>query len=301
MTEVLTTALGFFAVIFVGYFMKSKGILKLEDKDLLGKILLNVCLPSVIVMSFQGFVFDSSLIAAFFLGMLANILGVFTGFALTKKADHQTRGLFMFLSAGYNIGIFTIPFVSSFFSSAAVLSVMIFDVGNAIFVMGTTAAIVGGLLNNERGNPLPSIAKKMLKSVNIWAYIVMITLVTLGIPIPSAVFSVFSIPASATSCLAMLMVGIMLEFKINSQEKKELFSLLLVRFGYSFLVAACMYFLLPFDLEVRKALMIGVLSPMSTASMVFAQDFGCKPSIVGGAGTFAILISMVLIVSVSLL
>lgn len=300
MEEILTTASGFFIMIFIGYLLKKVGIVKLEDKDFLGKILLNVCLPAVIVMSFQSFEFDLSLVIAFFIGSICNLLGIFVGYLMSRKKEKDGQALLMMLTSGYNIGIFTIPFVSSFFTPMAVLSVLMFDVGNAIFVMGITAAIVNGVLNNEKGNPIPAILDKMRKSVTILTYVAMFTLLGIGIDIPDYVFSVASIPANATSFLAMTMVGIMIEFKIDPNERKDLFTLLGVRYGYAFFLAFLIFTFLPFELEVKKALMIGVLSPMSTASMVFAQTFGCKPSLVGGAGTFSILFSMIFIISISI-
>ncbi len=301
MTDILITATGFFLMIFIAYLMKQRGILHLEDKDFLGKVLLNVCLPAVIISSFQDFAFDVSLIAAFLIGMTVNLLGVFVGLFLARRGSKEKKALLMILTSGYNIGIFTIPFVSSFFVSSAVLGVMMFDVGNAVFVMGTSAAIVGAILNNEKGNPFPDIVKKMSHSPCILAYVVMFLWILLPMEIPSFVFTIADIPSRATTYLAMTMVGVMLDFKINPQEKKELFALLALRYGFAFTVGLLIFYLLPFDEEVRKGLMIAVLSPMSTASMVYAQTLGCKPSLVGGAGTFSILFSMIFIVAVSIL
>lgn len=300
MESIMTTASGFFFMIFLGYILKKRGLFKLEDKDFLGKILLNICLPAVIVMSFQDFTFDKSLIVAFFIGMLANLGGIFVGYLFSGKSEKEGKALLMFLTAGYNIGIFTIPFVSSFFSSAAVLAVLMFDVGNAMFVMGITAAIINGLINQEKGNPIPMILNKMSKSVCIITYVVMLCFIIAKIQVPSIVFSLANVPASATSFLAMIMVGIMLEFKIKPEEVKELCSFLVIRYAFSFCVSGLIFVFLPYDIELKKALMIGVLSPMSTASMVLAQTMGCKPSLVGGAGTFSILISMVSIVAISI-
>lgn len=301
MASILTTASGFFIMIFIGYIMKKKGVISLKDKDFIGTILLNVCLPSVIVMSFQTFEFDVSMIVALVIGMLANLGGIFVGYLLSRKKSKEDQALFMVLAAGYNIGIFTIPFVSSFFEASAVMAVLMFDVGNAIFVMGTSAAVISAVLNNEKGNPFPAIAKKMSKSPTILTYIVMFAFVAMGIEFPEALFTIVDIPSRATSFLAMIMVGIMIEFNIEKSERNELLRLLCLRYGYGFFLSALLFFFLPFDLEVKKALMIGVLSPMSTASMVFAQTLGCKPSLVGGAGTFSILLSMIFIVSVSLI
>ncbi len=299
MAQVFSTASGFFIMIFIGFFMKKKGILTLEDKELLGKLLLNVCLPAVVVTSFQDFTFDTSLILAFFIGSACNLLGIFVAYHVSRKSSKENRASFMLLTSGYNIGIFTIPFVSSFFSSAAVLTVLMYDVGNAIFVMGISAAIVNGVLNNEKGNPIPEIFNKMRKSVTINAYVVMFILVGLQVEIPEILFSIARIPANATSFLAMIMVGLMLEFKIDKKEKKDLMSLLFLRYAYGFALVVAIFFLVPLDLELRKALMIGVMSPISTASVIFAQTFGAKPSLVGGASTFSILLSMLCIVSIS--
>ena len=53
----------------------------------------------------------------------------------------QERGLYMFDLSGYNIGNFSIPFVSSFFP-AAIPFLAMFDMGNSLMVTGTTQAII---------------------------------------------------------------------------------------------------------------------------------------------------------------
>lgn len=301
MEDILITAAGFFIMIFIGYVLKKRGIIELKDKDFIGKILLNVCLPCVIIMSFQDFAFDISMVVALVIGMAVNLGGIFVGYLLSRNKSKEDKALFMVLTSGYNIGIFTIPFVSSFFTGAAVLAVLMFDVGNAIFVMGTSAAIISAVINNEKGNPFPTIAKKMMQSPTILTYIAMFAWVLTGLDFPAALFTIADLPSRATSFLAMIMVGIMLEFNIQKSERTELVRLLCLRYGYAFLLSFVLFSFLPFDIEVKKALMIGTLSPMSTASMVFAQTLGCKPSLVGGAGTFSILFSMIFIVSVSIL
>lgn len=299
MKSILTTASGFFIVIFLGFIMKKRGIISLKDKDFIGVILLNVCLPCVIILSFETFIFDISMIIALLIGMAANLSGIFVGYLLSRNKSKEDKALFMVLTSGYNIGIFTIPFVSQFFTSSAVLAVLMFDVGNAVFVMGTSAAIISAVINQEKGNPLPLIYKKMSTSPTILTYVFMFTVIALGIEFPKELFTIASIPANATSFLAMIMVGILLEFNIEKSEKTELVRLLCLRYGFAFFLSFLMFYGLPFSLEIKKALMIGVLSPMSTASMVFAQTLGCKPSLVGGAGTFSILFSMIFIVGVS--
>ncbi|MGO1381680.1 MAG: AEC family transporter, partial [Lactococcus lactis] len=75
------------------------------------------------------------------MGLFSNLFLVFLGKFIGRKATVEERGLYMFDLSGYNIGNFSIPFVSSFFP-AAIPFLAMFDMGNSLMVTGTTQAIV---------------------------------------------------------------------------------------------------------------------------------------------------------------
>lgn len=298
MQDIIFTACGFIVIILLSYFLKQIGMFKVDDKKFLGTILINVNLPCVIINGFSDFNFDISLILAIFLCMGISVFSIFVGYFVSRKKDKDVQILHMMSGCGYNIGIFTIPFVSSFLSSTAVVCALMFDIGNAVFVFGTTAAITSIIVNKDKSNPIPAILKKLFTTVPFIVYIVMAFVIALNITLPDIVFSVTDLGANSTSFLAMVMIGIMLEFNIKKEDLKVVSSAILVRYGVSALASVLIFLLPMFDLELKKALMITVFSPLSTASVVFTQKLGCKASLVGAVSSLTIIISIIAIVSI---
>ncbi|MFI3225825.1 MAG: hypothetical protein R3Y09_00330 [Clostridia bacterium] len=297
MNDIIAKAAGFVIIILLAYALKKIGVFKIEDKRVFGGMLININLPCVIISGFQSFQYDTSLVVAMVIGLFASFMGIFVGYLVSRKKDKESKILHMMCTPGYNIGIFTVPFVASFLSPTAVICVLMFDVGNAIMVFGTTAAITSAVVNKERGNPIPAILKRLFTTVPFVTYIVMVLIPTLGFSLPKEVYVITDIGANATAFLAMIMIGIMIEFKIKKDDLKQTTSALLARYGHSFFVSLVIFFL-PYDIEIRKALIIAMLSPLSTSSIVFGENLGGKPSALAVFSSLNIIISMMLIIAV---
>lgn len=299
MGDIIAKATGLIIIILTAYILKQVGIFKKEDKNFLGGILLNINLPCVIISGFQAFEFDISLVVAVAICYFSSFIGIGIGYLVSRKKDKEILILHMMGTAGYNIGIFTIPFVSSFLSAEAVLCVLMFDIGNALMVFGTISAITLAVVNKEKTNPLPQILKKLFTTIPFLTYILTISIALLGIKLPHEIYIVTDIGADATAFLAMIMIGIMLELNINKEDFKDALSAILTRYGHALWVSVIIYFL-PFDIEIRKALIIAMFSPMSTASLVFSEKMGCKPSLLGVFSSLNIFLSISIIIGIIL-
>ena len=70
-----------------------------------------------------------------------------------------------------------------------------------------------------------------------------------------------------------------------------------LRFGVGLAVAAVFYFLLPFDLEVRQALALLAVSPISSAVPGFTRELGEDTGLSSAINSICIVVSIVLMVS----
>lgn len=300
MNYIITTASSFVILIILSFFLKHIGILKVEDKVFLGNILMFVNLPCVIISGFKDFEYDNSLLTAIFLAIGVSLISIAIGFVLSLKKTDEEKTLHMMTCSGYNIGIFTIPFVSSFLSSSALVCTLMFDMGNAIMVFGTTAAITSAIVFKKKENPIPALLKRMFKTIPFVTYILMLILLAFNITLPDFVYSVTDLGSNSTAYLAMIMIGIMIEFKIDKSEIRTVVSAIIARYALA-LVASFFVYSLSFDIEIRKAIIIALFSPFSTASVVLTQKLGCKYSSVGMFSSLSIIISMVAIIGIVIL
>ena len=131
--ELLTRAFSFICVIGLGYILKIQGIVRREDATIFSTLVMNVTLPASLFIASSTAQVSLSLYLPFLLGILCNLLLNLVGYWEAKHSGHQASVGLMQLS-GYNIGTFTLPFVQAFFPASSLLSVIVFDAGNAIMV-----------------------------------------------------------------------------------------------------------------------------------------------------------------------
>lgn len=292
MGEILTKSFGMIFMICLAYFLKKRGVFKADDSKIIATLILTVNLPCVVISGFKEFAMTTSLVVALLAGFLFNVVCITVGYLISVRKSKENKLLYMMTAGGYNVGIFTIPFVASFLPPSAMLATLMFDMGNAPMVFGGLSATTSVVVNKEKTNPMPILLKKLSKSVSLISYICLFIIYTLGFTLPSQVFVVTDIAAGATGYLAMIMVGLMVEVKIPIDELKAVSGCIVTRYACSALFAVGVFYS-PLPYDIRKALMICAFAPLSTSSMVLGQEIGCKPVHMGIVGSVTIMVSIV--------
>jgi len=290
MAQILLRSSSFIFLIILGYVLKSKGFFGPKDYKLLVKILLNVTLPSAVVVSFASFQPDVSLLLGVFAGLVLNIVLLLLGMILSKGCPRESRAIWLNCVPGFNIGTFALPFIKSFLTPAGVVGACLFDIGNGLMCNGTTYSLSKNILDGTKGLNLKRIGKTLLSSTPFMTYLLMLVIVVLGISIPQVVVDFITPAANANAFLAMFMVGLMLDLRIEKTQLKQIGGILGVRFAMAVAAACVSYFLLPLPLEIRQALAISAFAPVSMASTAFAEQAGGDATIAGCVNSASILI-----------
>ena len=106
-----------------------------------------------IIKNFQGLELNRSYLMAIGIGFAVNFIAIAVVLLLTRKKIPAHRAFYIINTAGFNIGLCTLPYMSSFFFAAdAVALVCMFDVGNAIMCFGITfsiAMVISGSVNGK--------------------------------------------------------------------------------------------------------------------------------------------------------
>ena len=77
---------------------------------------------------------------------------------------------------------------------------------------------------------------------------------------------------------------------------RRIASHLAVRYSVAAVFAALFYFLLPFDLEIRRALVILAFAPFASATPVFTQELGEDRELSATINSFSVVCSTVIII-----
>ena len=295
MQDILIKAGCFVAIILLGYTMKKIGVLKQEDFMVLSKIVIRITTPSAIAVSFAGKVIDLSLLTLILLGFGAGMILVAAAYIANLRADKNRRAFDMLNIAGYNIGNFSLPFVQGFLGPTGIIVTSLFDTGNAVIALGGAFG-AAATVKDGRGFDLKLIANKLMHSVPFVCYIILVTLNLAKIPLPSPLLSCLQIIANANAFLAMFMLGVGFNLSGDFRQIGTIVRVLGLRYGLSAVMALAVWFLLPFDAEVRTTLVILLFSPISAIVPAFTGDLGEDVGLSSAINSISIIISIVIIV-----
>ena len=292
MLDILLRAGSFIAIIVLGYFLKRIGFFKDEDFSILSRITIRITLPCAIITSFAGKSIDPALLSLTFLAIGCGLIYILIGFLINGRNSREQQAFEMLNLPGYNIGTFVIPFAQSFLGAMGVIAVSLFDTGNAVICLGGAYSLAS-MVKEGAGFSLKCIVRALLRSVPFVTYMLMLLINLLHLRVPSFVLSVAEIGTNANAFMAMLMIGV--GFKLELRDKRQMgtiVKLLSIRYGLATLFSFIFYFLLPFELEVRQALVILAFSPIGSAVPGFTQELKGDVGLSSALNSFAMVISI---------
>ena len=300
MQEILGRAGCFIVIIVMGYLLRKKNFFKEGDFTVLSKIVLKITLPAAIISSFSGKEIDLSLLSLALISLLVGVIYIIIMYVLNIKKGKDAQAFEMLNTAGYNIGNFTMPFVQSFLGPIGVITTSLFDVGNACVCLGGAYSVASVVKGGGSFSPL-KIIKALSKSVAFDSYVLMVLLTVFHLKLPAVVVSFADIIANANAFMAMLMIGV--GFKLSGERSQigSIVRILSVRYGVAVFVALGCYFLLPFSLEVRQALVILAFSPIASAAPAFTGDLKGDVGLSSAVNSISIVCSIVFIVALLLI
>jgi predicted permease len=297
MTDVLFKAFSFLAVIIIGYLLKKKGVFKEEDTKLIAEIALNITLPASVISSFASFEKNNMLFILMLIGLFANLFMSLIAFIASMRKSRGIKILYMMNCPGYNIGSFCLPFIQGFIGPDGVVSACMFDTGNALMTCGGNYALTCAAAGNENNSKfgIRDFLLKMITSIPFDTYIVAFLLTVFDIRLPHAIVNLLSTTASANGFMAMLMLGLSLDFDIEKEYMNEIIKLLILKYGISAILACAVYFLLPLPLILKNVLAIIMFSPTSALVPAFTQKCGGNVKASGFLASVSIVISVIII------
>ena len=294
MIDILIRACFFLLMVILGYAMKKAGILTKEDGVALSRVVLNITLPAAILVSFRTFVFDWRYMIIPVISFVANWVMLAAGYAITRNRSREDRIFCMLELPAYNIGNFTLPFISGFLGSSGVVASCLFDMGNAPMCLGLNYTMTA-FATGEKGNrsTLRAVLSVFTKP-SFTVYVVMLVLAALSLSLPEGVFSFAGMISPANAPMAMVMIGLMLEVRPDLSKLKAVVSVNAARLVLAAAIAFLFFAFAPFPYEVRKAVAITAFAPISSASPAFIAALKGDVELVGFASTISIIISLIL-------
>ena len=296
MLSILTKAGCYIAIIILGIVLRCIGFFKASDFSILSKIVIRITLPAALIVNAAGREISPQLLILSMLGFGGGAIYMIFGWLFSRNKSKERQAFDILNHAGYNIGVFVIPFTESFLGAAGVMTASIFDVGNAFICLGGAYGVAAAV-KDGRGFDPKRVLKALSVSVPFLVHIGTVGMNLLHIPFPAPLIDCAKIIASANAFLAMLMIGVGFKLELERAKLGRVLQILALRYGIAVILALCYWFLLPFDRIVRLALVILALSPIGSAVPGFTEELKGDVGLSCSVNSLSILISIVTIVT----
>lgn len=293
MGEILTNAGCYVAIIVMGILLRKFGFFKEGDFRVLSQIALKITLPAAVVVSMSSAQLDVSMLSISALGLGCGAVYIAVAFLINLRADKEVRAFDIMNLPGYNIGLFAMPFISGFLGAAGVVTTSLFDTGNAVVCLGGSYGVAEGVKCGGKFS-LKRIGKALITSVPFLAYVIMIVLNLTGLKLPSPVLRFADVIRGASTFVAMLMIGVGFRLSINKTQIGRILKVVVLRYGLATCFALIFWFILPFDLQVRQALVLLAFSPIGAATPAFVGQLKMDVGLSSAINSVCIICSIVI-------
>ena len=296
MLDLLVRAGCFVAIIILGIVLRQVGFFKENAFEVLSKIVLKITLPAAIVKNFASSTIDTSMLTLALLGFLGGAIYMSVAALINLRGPKERRAFDLLNLEGYNIGVFALPFISSFLGPMGVVTASIFDVGNAFVCLGGAYGIASSIKGGA-GLSFKRIGKALVTSVPFLCYIIMFPVALLKIPVPAPILECADIISGSNAFVAMLMIGVGFKLKMDKSQLGHVVKLVALRYGIATVLSLGFYFLLPFSQEIRQTLVLLAFSPISASVPGFTRELGEDAGLSSTVNSVCIVISIVVMVT----
>lgn len=296
MQDVLVRAGCFVAIIILGYVLRRIGFFKEGAFHTLSQIVVKITLPASIIKSFSGSTLEVSMLLVMGLGLGAGVLYGLAAYLVNLKNPKEQQAFDVLNLPGYNIGVFAMPFISSFLGPAGVVTTGIFDSGNAFVCLGGAYGVAASIKDGS-GFSVKRVFKALLTSVPFLVYIFMLILALLKLTLPAPVLELANIISSGNAFVAMLMIGVGFKLEAKKEQIGHLIKIVVMRYAIAVVIAAVFYFLLPLSLEVRQTLVLLAFAPIGAAVPGFTAQLKEDVGLSSAINSVCIIISIIIMVA----
>ena len=295
MLAILIRAGCFVAIILGGIVLRKKEFLPKESFAVLSKIVINITLPAAIISGNAGKPIDPAMLTVVLVALLAGVGYMLIAALVSRKKSREEQAFRVVNLPGYNIGNFAMPFTQSFLGPLGIVTTSLFDIGNAVVCLGGAYGAASAI-KDGKGFDLKRIVMAPFKSIPFLTYLIMAVLNLLALTPPRPIVELAGIVGSANPFLGMLMVGVGFRLSADREKLRTAAELLALRYGWATILAVITYFALPFELEVRQAMVLLYFSPIGSAIPAFTGRLGGDVGLSSAINSISVVCSIALMV-----
>ncbi len=284
------------AMILLGYLMKRLGYFTEQDGGVIGRIVFNITLPSLVIVTLSKVEIEPSLMLLPVIMILYAVTAKGLVILLFINHHRHVKGSVGMMASALNIGLFAYPLVEQMFGAEGLLYFGMFDIGGSIVMFGITYIVGNYFSDGAEIFDIRYLALSLLKSVPLMTYMIMLILSLLHVKLPTFALDFFGIVSQANMPLSMLLLGIYLNFKVDQAYLPITIKYLLFHYGFGTVIGLLCYVFLPFNEMFRTTILIGLLLPIGVSIIPYAIQFKYKTlPLIGMVSNLSIVISIIIL------
>jgi len=280
-------------VIILGYIVKRIKILPEETGTVFSRFVMYITLPATILKIFLTSNLDKNLFVLPFVSIFLGFFVFFVGREILKRInlDEKTKWTLLISICGYNVGLFSYPFIQSAYGDYGLSYMAMFDMGNSFIVFGLAYAI--SLIAMEEGKiDFGKVLKKVILFFPLDIYFAALILNLFHVRFPEIFLNVISQIAAPNSFLALFTIGFFLDLNLNMEEIKALIWGVLIR-----LIPGIIFSILLFTIFgpsfIVRIISIGSLLPAPLVAVIYSHERGLNEKFASVFISVTIIIGMI--------
>ncbi len=287
------------ALILTGYFCKRISLVTEKDGEIISRLILNITLPALVLVTFSSIDISLSLSLLPFLCIISGLLISGMAFFIFKNSPAPFKGILMASSCGFNIGLFAYPLIEGIFGVEGLQYIAMFDMGNAVLIFGLSYSYACYYAPGAAAVNYREIAARLLKFFPLLSYLLALGISISGLQLPVLISGFLAPIAGANSFLALFLLGVYLNFTLSPKHWQYILKLLSLRYVFGLAAGITVYcLLLPYETfnQVFKSIaLMGFILPVGMSVVPYAIQFNYDKKLTGAIVNISNIISFFLI------
>ncbi|MCG3399238.1 AEC family transporter [Staphylococcus massiliensis] len=265
------------ALITFGYFLKRIHFIKPDDTRFLSRLVLNVTLPCLVIVTLNKAELNPSLTILPILMVLYGIISKIAIIYFFIRYDNEMRGSVGMMMGSMNIGLFAYPLVQQIWPENGMIYFGMADIGGAFIMFGVTYFVASYFKDSGNQFNFKYLGLNLLKSVPLMTYLTMFVLNLANIHLPKGPITFFETISLANLPLSMILIGSMLDFRIERKFLPVTLKYLSFHYGFGLVAGLLVQFFLPVsDDMIKTTLQVIWLLPVAVAVIPYTLKFNYR-------------------------
>ncbi|QOP41019.1 AEC family transporter [Sulfurimonas marina] len=264
-------------MMFLGYFFKRVNIFERDVATSLNQFVIYISLPALILLQISQLTFSFDILIPVIVSWSVMVFSALIVLAVSRMMEFskEITGMLMLVAVLTNSSFLGLPIIQAYYGAEALAYIMVYDQLGVFLALATYGTFVSAFYSATTKITPSIIGYKIITFPPFIALIVALFLN--GITFPASIELVLNSLSATVIPLALVAVGLQLEFKLPKDELKPFSVALFIKLFIAPLIAIAICYIFAWDnLASKVSILEAAMAPMITAAAM-ASMAGLSP------------------------